>query len=111
MERYQASSGQIINKTKSKMFLGGMTQERQEHLHQMLNIQIGALPEKFLGVPLTAGIRWILHEVTSRSQWLIGDGNKVDLWRDVWVEHTSSTFDVAATNGSGHREPTCHKAR
>ncbi|KAF9603601.1 hypothetical protein IFM89_037100 [Coptis chinensis] len=228
----------IINKTKSKMFLGGMAQERRDHLHHILNIQIGALPEKYLGVPLIAGritrvavtplldkirkritawkgkllsfqgrrvliqsvlssipvynmgvykwpssvikeaesifrnflwsgnpaikkcvtvswdkvckpkeegglgirrlrelnmallmklawhvkykeddfamfmrskyftrdnepieyytksslwpgIGWALHEVTSRSQWLIGDGNKVDLWRDVWVGEQS----------------------
>ncbi|KAF9625747.1 hypothetical protein IFM89_026709 [Coptis chinensis] len=32
-----------------------------------------------------AGIKEALFEVTARSQWIIGNGNNIDIWRDNWL--------------------------
>ncbi|KAF6152096.1 hypothetical protein GIB67_031418 [Kingdonia uniflora] len=36
------------------------------------------------GSSVWAGIRWAVTEVEQRSEWIIGDGKDIDLWRDNW---------------------------
>ncbi|XP_019241757.1 PREDICTED: uncharacterized protein LOC109221761 [Nicotiana attenuata] len=46
-------SGLVINKNKSSIFFGGVTQDAQEKILEFLGIQRGDLPVRYLGAPLS----------------------------------------------------------
>ncbi|XP_026398834.1 uncharacterized protein LOC113294667 [Papaver somniferum] len=52
---YQKSSGQEMNKAKSKFFVGGVSYIRRNVIAQALQMQLSTFPEKYLGVILNPG--------------------------------------------------------
>ncbi|KAF5201766.1 RNA-directed DNA polymerase (reverse transcriptase)-related family protein, partial [Thalictrum thalictroides] len=52
---YQQSSGQSSNPGKSKLFLGAMSIDKKRKIEDFFDIKEGALPERYLGVPLFKG--------------------------------------------------------
>uniref|UniRef100_A0A1S3Y946 Reverse transcriptase domain-containing protein n=1 Tax=Nicotiana tabacum TaxID=4097 RepID=A0A1S3Y946_TOBAC len=52
-QEFSQASGLKINKNKSSLFCGGITQEDQEKIISFLGIQKGELPVRYLGVPLS----------------------------------------------------------
>uniref|UniRef100_A0A1S3ZAY8 Reverse transcriptase zinc-binding domain-containing protein n=1 Tax=Nicotiana tabacum TaxID=4097 RepID=A0A1S3ZAY8_TOBAC len=52
-QEFSQASGLKINKNKSSLFCGGITQEDQEKILSFLGIQKGELPVRYLGVPLS----------------------------------------------------------
>ncbi|KAF9604863.1 hypothetical protein IFM89_011145 [Coptis chinensis] len=55
LDAYQIVAGQLINKNKSKLFFGCMNGKKKDGIMQLLQIQEGSLPEKYMGVPLVQG--------------------------------------------------------
>ncbi|XP_026452118.1 uncharacterized protein LOC113352522 [Papaver somniferum] len=55
LEDYQDSSGQVINKNKSKLFVDGTTAARVIQIKEMMQMEVSNLPDKYLGVILHAG--------------------------------------------------------
>ncbi|KAF9612385.1 hypothetical protein IFM89_039303, partial [Coptis chinensis] len=55
LQRYQDTSGQLINKEKCKLFLSPMNTRRKLSIQEVMGIKEGMLPEKYLGVPLVMG--------------------------------------------------------
>ncbi|XP_026451545.1 uncharacterized protein LOC113351837 [Papaver somniferum] len=56
LEVYQDSSVQVINKSKSKLFVDGTTAARKLLIKEIMQMEINSLPDKYLGVILHAGI-------------------------------------------------------
>ncbi|XP_026428196.1 uncharacterized protein LOC113324069 [Papaver somniferum] len=65
LECYQASSGQIINKLKGKLFVDGTTPQRKQLISALVNMEVGKFPDKYLGVLLAPG------RITSAMVWPI----------------------------------------
>ncbi|XP_026459411.1 uncharacterized protein LOC113360077 [Papaver somniferum] len=55
LEEYQKSSGQVINKSKSKLFMDGTTAARTMQIKEMVQMKVSTLPNKYLGVILQYG--------------------------------------------------------
>ncbi|XP_026459018.1 uncharacterized protein LOC113359635 [Papaver somniferum] len=55
LESYQLSSGQVINKSKSKLFIDGTTEERKRYIQNLIQMDLSTLPYKYLGVILHSG--------------------------------------------------------
>ncbi|XP_026419794.1 uncharacterized protein LOC113315728 [Papaver somniferum] len=55
LQDYQLSSGQVINQQKSKLFIGGVTDQRKKLLANELQMNVSILPDKYLGVVLKLG--------------------------------------------------------
>ncbi|XP_026450621.1 uncharacterized protein LOC113350706 [Papaver somniferum] len=49
---YQNASGQVINKMKSKCFVGGVTESRKRLIAESLQMELSEFPDKYLGVIL-----------------------------------------------------------
>lgn len=52
--KFESLSGLVTNAGKSMCFLSNVPQEQASHIIDTLRFQIGTLPAKFLGVPLTS---------------------------------------------------------
>ncbi|XP_026396709.1 uncharacterized protein LOC113291387 [Papaver somniferum] len=63
LDEYQAISGQIINKNKSKLFVDGTSHIRRQLISNMLHMEVEKFPDKYLGVYLAPG------KVTSAMIW------------------------------------------
>lgn len=55
LERYEKASGQVVNKEKTKLFLGGMSFSRKVAISKETGLSLAELPEKYLGVPFITG--------------------------------------------------------
>ncbi|XP_026451463.1 uncharacterized protein LOC113351742 [Papaver somniferum] len=55
LEEYQKSSGQIINKSKSKMFINNTSDLRKNQIKDIIQMERSVFPDKYLGVILTTG--------------------------------------------------------
>ncbi|KAM7517189.1 hypothetical protein LguiA_006772 [Lonicera macranthoides] len=63
LDDYGAASGQFVNKTKSHIVLGDITQRRQQHLKEITGMNVLVLPFTYLGVPVFRGkpsLRYLL---------------------------------------------------
>ncbi|GAU46013.1 hypothetical protein TSUD_401350 [Trifolium subterraneum] len=54
-QRYGESSGQIINKQKSKLYAGGISNARISSLASLLGFMTGSIPFNYLGCPIFQG--------------------------------------------------------
>ncbi|XP_026416834.1 uncharacterized protein LOC113312287 [Papaver somniferum] len=50
--KYQRASGQVVNKLKSKCFVGGVTERRKTFIAESLQIELSKFPDKYFGVIL-----------------------------------------------------------
>ncbi|XP_026435164.1 uncharacterized protein LOC113332878 [Papaver somniferum] len=81
LEAYQDSSGQVINKNKSKLFVDGTTAARVIQIKEMMQMEVSKLPDKYLGVILHAGrvkiaTVWPMMEMMQNKNFLwSGDGD------------------------------------
>ncbi|XP_026398977.1 uncharacterized protein LOC113294818 [Papaver somniferum] len=77
LEDYQKSSGQIINKSKSKIFIDGTTELRKTVIQDLMQMQRSEFPDKYLGVILSAG------RVKSSMVWPMVEmlQGKLDAWK------------------------------
>ncbi|XP_026436177.1 uncharacterized protein LOC113334044 [Papaver somniferum] len=55
LEDYQKISGQIINKSKSKLFIDDTSDLRKNQIKEIIQMERSAFPDKYLGVILTSG--------------------------------------------------------
>lgn len=55
LDRYEKALGQVVNKTKTKLFLGGMTFARKVSISEEIGISVANLPEKYLGIKIVSG--------------------------------------------------------
>ncbi|XP_026399611.1 uncharacterized protein LOC113295495 [Papaver somniferum] len=55
LKNYQDSSGQIINKQKSKCFVDGCTPSRRNQISSLMQMELTTFPNKYLGVILKPG--------------------------------------------------------
>lgn len=55
LERYERMSGQVVNKCKTRLFLGGMSFSRKVAITTETGISLAQVPEKYLGVNLIEG--------------------------------------------------------
>ncbi|XP_026387520.1 uncharacterized protein LOC113282432 [Papaver somniferum] len=55
LTRYQAASGQTVNRAKSKCFIGGVTEDRKQVIAERLQMEISEFPDKYLGVMMIPG--------------------------------------------------------
>ncbi|XP_026410816.1 uncharacterized protein LOC113306045 [Papaver somniferum] len=55
LEEYQKISGQVIDKSKSKLFVDGITDARTMQIKELMQIEVSSLPDRYLGVILQAG--------------------------------------------------------
>ncbi|XP_026416501.1 uncharacterized protein LOC113311934 [Papaver somniferum] len=55
LDDYQKGSGQIINKTKSKIFIDGNSVIRKNQIKEILQMELSTFPDKYLGVILSPG--------------------------------------------------------
>ncbi|XP_026433819.1 uncharacterized protein LOC113331313 [Papaver somniferum] len=55
LEDYQESSGQKINKSKSKLFIDGTTDQKKMLIKNIMQMELSSFPDKYLGVILTTG--------------------------------------------------------
>ncbi|XP_026419530.1 uncharacterized protein LOC113315470 [Papaver somniferum] len=76
LKQYQDSSGQIINRSKSKCFVDGFTPERKQQVSTLLYMDLTSFPNKYLGVILMPGrvkssIIWPVVEMmqTTLARW------------------------------------------
>ncbi|XP_026416392.1 uncharacterized protein LOC113311808 [Papaver somniferum] len=53
--KYQCSSGQVVNRAKSKCFVGGVTDTRKNEIANYLHMDLSAFPDKYFGVILNPG--------------------------------------------------------
>ncbi|XP_026416351.1 uncharacterized protein LOC113311766 [Papaver somniferum] len=72
LEEYQRSSGQIINKDKSKLFINGTSETRKAQLKGLFQMELSKFPDKYLGVILSAGrvktsAVWLMVEMLQRK--------------------------------------------
>ncbi|XP_026430512.1 uncharacterized protein LOC113327547 [Papaver somniferum] len=63
LDDYQISSGQVINKSKSKCFVDGVSNARKQQISEVVNMDLSHFPDKYLGVILAPG------RVTSSMVW------------------------------------------
>ncbi|XP_026445585.1 uncharacterized protein LOC113346241 [Papaver somniferum] len=100
LEDYQKSSGQIINKQKSKMFIDGASELRKNQLKEMIQMERSVFPDKYLGVILCVGrakykdkngqwsskwqlssvwpgLKWARETLKEDIRWRIGDDDGV----------------------------------
>ena len=54
LESFSQSSGLFANSSKSTIYIAGVNQELKDSLARTINLPIGLLPFRYLGVPLTA---------------------------------------------------------
>jgi len=103
--RYALASGQIINASKSSIYVGGIQQNRLNHIIAMLNFNIGSLPFNYLGAPIFKGRPKVVHfqpiadRVKSKlSAWkasLLSMAGRVQLFKSViqsMLLHTMSIY-------------------
>ncbi|XP_026419533.1 uncharacterized protein LOC113315472 [Papaver somniferum] len=55
LEEYQKSSGEVINRSKSKLFVDGTTAARTMQIKIMMQMEVSTLPDKYLGVISQSG--------------------------------------------------------
>ncbi|XP_026459802.1 uncharacterized protein LOC113360512 [Papaver somniferum] len=55
LTNYQKASGQVINKVKSKCFVGGVSETRRRSIADFLQMELSEFPDKYLGVILNPG--------------------------------------------------------
>ncbi|XP_026459619.1 uncharacterized protein LOC113360313 [Papaver somniferum] len=53
--QYQMSSGQVVNKAKSKCFVSGVSDIRKNEIAEFLQMELSYFPDKYLGVILDPG--------------------------------------------------------
>lgn len=51
-DRYEKASGQVMNKSMTKIFLGGMSLSRKIAITRESGVCLATLPEKYLGIKL-----------------------------------------------------------
>jgi len=59
--RYAACSGQIMNLRKSFIYAGGITNNRINHIVNLLGFSVGYLPFTYLGAPIFKGKPKCIH--------------------------------------------------
>ncbi|KAK9930542.1 hypothetical protein M0R45_027578 [Rubus argutus] len=106
IDEYGFNSGQLVNKTKSQVFLGKFALTRRPLIYKWLGIPIGALPFTYLGVPIFSGRPKRLHfqgladKVKSRfPQWRgssLSMAGRVTLVKSVINSMLSHSFFVYA---------------
>ncbi|XP_026442291.1 uncharacterized protein LOC113341748 [Papaver somniferum] len=72
LDTYQACSGQVINKSKSKLFVDDTTQQMKNLISEIVNMEIANFPDKYLGVYLapckvTSAMVWSIVELIQRK--------------------------------------------
>ncbi|XP_026416095.1 uncharacterized protein LOC113311477 [Papaver somniferum] len=65
LDEYQASSGQLINKDKSKCFIDVVSSARKQQICEIVNMELSKFTDKYLGVILAPG------RVTSAMVWTV----------------------------------------
>ncbi|XP_026417116.1 uncharacterized protein LOC113312588 [Papaver somniferum] len=55
LDKYQATSGKVINKIKIKCFVDGVTEARKSQIATMVNMELSKFPDRYLGVLLAPG--------------------------------------------------------
>lgn len=55
LDRYEKAPGQVVNKSKTKLFLGGMTFARKVTISEEIGISVANLLEKYLGIKIVSG--------------------------------------------------------
>ncbi|XP_026429013.1 uncharacterized protein LOC113324961 [Papaver somniferum] len=60
LEEYQKASGQEINLSKSKCFVGGTSNARKNQLAEVCGMNLSNFPDKYLGVMLTPVYKWTI---------------------------------------------------
>ncbi|XP_026430016.1 uncharacterized protein LOC113326516 [Papaver somniferum] len=121
LEDYQKSSGQIINKHKSKMFIDGGAELRKSQLKQMIQMEKTVFPDKYLGVILYVGrvkvstvwpmvelmqkklatlkgLKWAWEALKEDVRWRIGDGKQIYVWFDNWIEEGTLIDKIGYTS-------------
>ncbi|XP_026383722.1 uncharacterized protein LOC113279236 [Papaver somniferum] len=53
--KYQQASGQVVNREKSKCFVGGVTENMRRSIAESLQMELSEFPDKYLGVILDPG--------------------------------------------------------
>ncbi|XP_026459189.1 uncharacterized protein LOC113359830 [Papaver somniferum] len=72
LDDYQKSSGQVINKLKSKYFIDGTSDLRKNYLQNIIQMKVSVFPDKYLGVILVTGkvkssTIWPMMEIMQRK--------------------------------------------
>ncbi|XP_026428863.1 uncharacterized protein LOC113324790 [Papaver somniferum] len=62
LDKYQKASGQMVNKAKSKCFVGGVSDLRRNEIANALQMELSVFPDKYLEVILNPG-RVKTHQV------------------------------------------------
>ncbi|XP_026396126.1 uncharacterized protein LOC113290759 [Papaver somniferum] len=117
LEEYQKISGQVINKSKSKLFVDGTTTASIMQIKEMVQIEVITLPDKYLGVILQSGgvkisTIWPMVEIIQKKlavskgkllsfndgleniRWCIGDGQMISIWFDSWIGNSPLIEEV-----------------
>ncbi|XP_026416790.1 uncharacterized protein LOC113312247 [Papaver somniferum] len=55
LDRYQSSSGQVINKLKRKCFVDGVCEGKKHQIGERINMEITKFPDKYLGIIIAPG--------------------------------------------------------
>lgn len=63
LSRYEKTSGQVVNKMKTKLFLGGMSYTRKVAISAEIGIRVANLPKKYMKVKIVS--RRVNREVVS----------------------------------------------
>jgi hypothetical protein len=76
-QKYSEVSGQIINKAKSRFFIGAMSGTRTNMIANMLGFSVGTVPFQYLGCPILQGKPKVIHfrMITDRIK------NKLATWK------------------------------
>ncbi|XP_026399670.1 uncharacterized protein LOC113295554 [Papaver somniferum] len=94
LDEYQASSGQLINKDKSKCFIDGVTSARKQQICEMVNMDLSKFPDKYLGVLLAPG------RVTSAMVWPVVEmiQHRLAKWRDGLLQSSKFVKRLSETS-------------
>ncbi|XP_026399812.1 uncharacterized protein LOC113295699 [Papaver somniferum] len=100
LEEYQDSSGQVINKSKSKLFVDGTSTARTLQIKEIMQMEVNCLPDKYLGVILHSGrpgLKWAWNHLKENIRWCLGDGQKISFWFDSWLSNSPLIEEVGVT--------------
>ncbi|XP_026451089.1 uncharacterized protein LOC113351289 [Papaver somniferum] len=97
IEKYQHSSGQMINKAKSKCFIDGTNSVRKHQISSIIGMDISCFPDKYFGIILAPG------RVTTEMVWpmvlmLQSDGEirkyKTLSWKKICVPYNEGGLGI-----------------
>ncbi|XP_026384214.1 uncharacterized protein LOC113279760 [Papaver somniferum] len=106
LNKYQLSSGQIVNRNKSKCFVCGISDTRRNGIADYLQMRLSELPNIYLGVILCpgrvktyqvwgmvelmqkmlAGLKCVITEINNNKRWIVAYGKSISVWKDEWIK-------------------------